>query len=442
MRHMDEARKAALKVLREEIRAGGADGANRTVLVEDLFGRLRLVVFSQGTNGGGSGVEGIEAGLRLVASPYWTGETLVASAGRTADLALAERAWKEGLPDEELPDRLRVLDRHRNRGWWFETGTQPPWGAPSKDRPAPPILSFYSFKGGVGRTTALAAFAIQRARAGESVVVVDADLDAPGVGQLLSNEEPDSIPPWGLADFLLERRLGPVDLGDYFYSCRSEAIVGRGSISVVPTGRLDEGYLGKLARLDLEPAQQGDGGETLVQLLTQLRDERQPDWILLDSRAGLADPAGALLGGLAHLNVLFGTSGESSWAGLRIVLGRLGRERVRRGLPQADCVLVHGMVSAEVSEEARAEFKGRSLDEFEEVFYAADPDDEEERSTDVWYVGDAESGDAPHVPVPIHYNHRLAFFSRLEAVADLLAGEPDYVALTQRVAARFRREEP
>ena len=38
--------------------------------------------------------------------------------------------------------------------------------------------------GGVGRSTALAAFAIQRARLGERVAVVDLDLDAPGIGAL------------------------------------------------------------------------------------------------------------------------------------------------------------------------------------------------------------------------------------------------------------------
>ena len=48
----------------------------------------------------------------------------------------------------------------------------------------PPIVVFYSFKGGVGRSTAVAAFAINRSRAGERVVVIDADLDAPGVDEL------------------------------------------------------------------------------------------------------------------------------------------------------------------------------------------------------------------------------------------------------------------
>ena len=47
------------------------------------------------------------------------------------------------------------------------------------------IYTFYSFKGGVGRTMALANVAALLAKWGYSVLVVDWDLEAPGLEPIL-----------------------------------------------------------------------------------------------------------------------------------------------------------------------------------------------------------------------------------------------------------------
>ena len=56
---------------------------------------------------------------------------------------------------------------------------------PVSDLPTPlgTIITFYSWKGGVGRTMALANTAVQLARAGRSVLMIDWDLEAPGLDQ-------------------------------------------------------------------------------------------------------------------------------------------------------------------------------------------------------------------------------------------------------------------
>lgn len=437
MRHQDEARRGAVEVLRKEI---GATEESKAVLIDDLFGVLRLVLWN---GGAGAHLESrIDSELTASSAPYWKGEILVGDNDVAAERELASRAWNEAVPDERLPDRLRTLERHRNRGWWFDERPEPVWPLEAGSRRVAPVVTFYSFKGGVGRTTALAAFAIQRARAGEEVVVIDADLDAPGVGGLFLEGPEGPMPRWGLADYLLEARHGDVDLMDYLHAVRSERIAGSGAISVMPVGAVEDAYLGKLARLDLEPRRGTASRDPFEALLRQVRETREPDWILIDSRAGLADPAGALLGGFAHLAVLFGTSSEASWAGLKIVLGRLGRERLNRGFPQADCMLVHGMVTSEASERARRAFGERARDEFEDVYYAEEPGDPEIRREEIWYTGDAESSDAPHVPAALHYEHRLAFFDRLESVADFLASSQDHRELAGRIAGRLGRSTP
>ena len=47
------------------------------------------------------------------------------------------------------------------------------------------IITFYSYKGGVGRTLALANMATQMVRWGRRVLLVDFDLEAPGLDSML-----------------------------------------------------------------------------------------------------------------------------------------------------------------------------------------------------------------------------------------------------------------
>src|SRR5580704_13816247 len=49
----------------------------------------------------------------------------------------------------------------------------------------PHIVGFYSFKGGVGRTLAIVNVAYLMARRGRNVLLIDMDLEAPGLGVFL-----------------------------------------------------------------------------------------------------------------------------------------------------------------------------------------------------------------------------------------------------------------
>jgi hypothetical protein len=134
--------------------------------------------------------------------------------------------------------------------------------------------------------------------------------------------------------------------------------------------------------------------------------------------------------------VLFGTSSEQSWEGLRLVLERLGADRVRAGKAQADCVLVEAMVPEDVNaaQAAKEQFNGRAEDEFESHYYAEDPTNEGDDS--MWCVRDSAGKDAPHQAVPISYRQSLAHFRRLDDVVQVLTGE-EYQRLDQRICERF-----
>ncbi len=297
-------------------------------------------------------------------------------------------------------------------------------------------MVFYSFKGGVGRSTLLASFAIQRSRAGERVCVLDFDLDSPGIGSVLSADAEGRTARWGIVDFLLERSQEGLPLEDYHHRC--DRVAGSGEIVVFPAGHLDEDYAEKLARVDFDEEPNAAAGG-LADLLGRIRDRISPQWVLVDARTGISEPAGELLSGFAHLNVLLGTTHQQSWEGLGPVLDRLGKHRVLANKTQANVLLVQAMVPAEPAGAlARTAFLARAEKEFTDRYYAeVSPDGADDDR--LWDMKDLESQDAPHVPVPVDYNQRLAAFGDItEVVDDLAAGA--YQRFAERVVTHFTTE--
>jgi cellulose biosynthesis protein BcsQ len=432
-KHMDEAKQWAIEFFRRLVEEN--DKVEKIVLIDDIFGWLRAVIW---LNEGDKDLlfSTANAELKDEASPYWSGEIYFASSEDEADNIFYKSSWDEGVEDETCK-KLRIADRYRSRGSWLRAVAEPPWEVESE---TPPILVFYSFKGGVGRSTALASFAIQRARMGERVVVIDFDLDAPGAGVLLAADENGTTAPWGVLDYMLERPHGEVALDDYLHVCRREAVTGTGEIIVFPAAQVDDGYLSKLSRMDFELPTEADEKHPLILLLEQIRGELNPSWLLIDSRAGLSEPAGFLLGGLAHMYVVFGTTSEQSWQGIRLIIKRLGAERVVQSRNQLDCLLIQAMVTSDkdAAETAIERFIDRSEEEFRDYYYAPDPDDSDEDR--FWYVRDIDDSESPHYPLAIHYHQSLAHFDLIDKVADDLITQ-DYKALGERIARKFGKSE-
>jgi hypothetical protein len=422
--HFDEAKEAATAAVRTWVSATSPDV--RVLLIADLFGKLRIVLWAEAP----PDMKALERDLVANCGAWWTGELLRVEELDPVDANVYDQAWISARPNE-AESRLHVLDRHRSRTAWFSGAVTPVWNASGKE---PPVVVFYSFKGGLGRSTLLASFAIQRARAGERVCVVDFDLDSPGAGRLLSADAQGLTARWGVVDFFLERSFADAPLADYFHRC--DRVAGAGEIVVFPAGNLDGDYADKLARIDLEEAPQAhDSG--LWKLLFRVRDELKPRWILLDARTGISEAAGQLLSGIAHLHVLLGTSQAQSWQGLDLVLDRLGKERVLAEQPQAEVLLVQAMVPiGEPGKVARAAFAARADEEFDARYYAAEEGDSDDR---FWTLGDKDSLDAPHESMPVEYDSKLASFGDIGEIADALCGGP-YPPIVERIVSRFLTE--
>ena len=427
MIHFREARASAIKLLRDS--TGEGKWVKRAVLIEDLFGKCRALLWLA-ESAPGNFADDFSAEMHRNLEIYWAG-LWVGGGSNPADEKLYGEIW---ATSNEIAPSLRLSERVRSRGFWMKPPGEPAWEV---DEHAPPVIAFYSFKGGVGRTTALVSFALQRVRIGDTVVVIDLDLDAPGVATLLDSNAAEEQQ-FGMVDYLIESPLQPkTKLSDYYRSCPD--VAGPGRAFVFPAGLLDSDYLAMLARLDLEPI--SDINEhPLSKLLNDVRGELKPDWILLDCRAGLSEASGFALSGLANLTVLLGTTSIQSWHGLRLVIERLGAERFRLGMPQAECVVVQTMTpeNPETAESAKSNFLAEAEKVFREVYYAEDPVDEDDDA--FWYVRDMESEDAPHRPSVLYYSQRLAFIRDLREVADTLVEDAAYAKLGIRLASRFARE--
>jgi hypothetical protein len=216
------------------------------------------------------------------------------------------------------------------------------------------IYTFYSFKGGVGRTLALAHTAWMLARQ-RKVLVVDLDLEAPGLDAYL----PPSEGCRGFAGLLTDwYARAPEDRAGWLATAlRDPAYVRRGGprgrLHFLPSGlaasRGDEGpdYLQvtQLLRQDIQ-AQRRDAGwpvKANTGFLAELRaaTAKAFPYVLVDSRTGIADESFASTVLLSDAMVLCFRLNRTHLDGARRVLGNyLAREGMLANDPRLPVIPV------------------------------------------------------------------------------------------------------
>ena len=152
------------------------------------------------------------------------------------------------------------------------------------------VTTFYSFKGGVGRTMALVNAAVELATRGRRVLAVDFDLEAPGLDTFDVLRPRKKIP--GIIEFVLE----------YLDSGRAPAIekfigeapgAGDGRLWVMPSGARQSMYATNLGRIDWgELYDRHDGYLLFEDIREQWKRVVEPDYVLIDSRTGYTDTGG------------------------------------------------------------------------------------------------------------------------------------------------------
>ena len=197
-------------------------------------------------------------------------------------------------------------------------------------------VTFYSFRGGVGRTMALANVAAYLARQGKSVFLVDFDLEAPGLS-LMPEFRPDTSLERedGLVGYLragLEDELPPLRSLCYepplARSLRTR-YPRAGSIHILPAdARQGDQRQYDLARLHLEQLYETQGRSLVIDALkVEIEQEYHPDYVLVDSRTGLTDAGGICTVHLADLLVIVSGLNEQNLQGTCLAVERLHRAR-------------------------------------------------------------------------------------------------------------------
>jgi MinD-like ATPase involved in chromosome partitioning or flagellar assembly len=188
-------------------------------------------------------------------------------------------------------------------------------------------ITFYSFKGGVGRTMALVNVAAQLAKMGRKVLLVDFDLEAPGLETFEHLRPPQPHP--GMVEYVTEymRTKRAPDVRGYVYSAGSVGEKG-GQIWVMPAGRRDATYQTSLAKIDWLKLYRDDDGFLLFEdTRAQWEQEYKPDYVLIDSRTGHTDVEGICTRQLPDAVVVLFFPNEQNLVGLRDVCRRIRSEQ-------------------------------------------------------------------------------------------------------------------
>ncbi len=160
-------------------------------------------------------------------------------------------------------------------------------------------VTFYSYKGGVGRTLVVANVAKYVARLGMKVFVLDFDLEAPGLHYKFEGEGSKALAvERGLVDilsvFTTTRRL-PEQLTDYVLDVPSPAFA-TGTIHLLPAGNAPSiGYWKSLSRIDwhtLFYAERAEGIPLFLELKAFIEEKYAPDFLLIDARTGITEMGG------------------------------------------------------------------------------------------------------------------------------------------------------
>jgi MinD-like ATPase involved in chromosome partitioning or flagellar assembly len=226
-------------------------------------------------------------------------------------------------------DRIYFAERRITRLNWFEedSGKNNLLGESNTK-----IITFYSYKGGVGRTTALVTSALELVRRGKTIVLADFDLEAPGLATLFYSQQDafEYSKTKGVIEFLLEANImdevNEETLDDYYFAVTDPEIVGieGGKLIIIPAGSTSdeyaENYLEKLSRIDLNMDQFRGVGSSINTLFKLIVKKFSPDFIFIDSRTGINDVGGLALTRYSDLAVMLFYGNQQNMFGLRVTL--------------------------------------------------------------------------------------------------------------------------
>ncbi len=266
------------------------------------------------------------------------------------------------------------------------------------------LVSFYSFKGGVGRTTTMMLSAIGTAKRGKKVVVVDFDLEAPGVSSLFPE---GALSQYGLLDFFVESNVYPenINIDEYLYPVSEYCRVNQygGEVYILPAvgmaARNDvDSYRKNLMRFDMDVPAYDEEKTPIDVLLMKIDSFLKPDYIFIDTRSGIHQIGGITLTRYSDLAVMFFYGSRQNLEGMRMTLPVLKRS-------ETPFLLVNSKVPVN---ESLAQIEKRLY--IEGAYNALSICDSKYQNNEI----PLEDETAEHYPVHITYNAGLEVVASVE----------------------------
>jgi len=242
------------------------------------------------------------------------------------------------------------------------------------------IITFYSYKGGTGRSMAVANVAWLLAADGQHVLVVDWDLEAPGLHRYFRPflADPDQFETDGLIDAFwevvthaltpgsrdaprtsdspsLEVDLGnyiSIDLEDYISPIDWDFGSSGGSIDFIGAGRQGATYSERVNTFDWKRFYALGGGRWLDRIKEQLTSFY--NFVLIDSRTGVSDTSGICTIQMPHRLVACFTLNRQSIEGAAAVLSSIKVQRSAGG-QSTEIMLFPAAMRIENSEKEKLE---------------------------------------------------------------------------------------
>lgn len=402
----DEAFESAIKIAEQYAVATN----EQVIIVRDALGRNALILDKPSDQ-----ITGLEYDLTAQCAPFVGAEPILLKSEMFAPELVTDSANRHPAPTHLSPSGLvTVIERGTVGSDWLNPSSTAPSSHSTR-------VALYGFKGGVGRSTAAFALAERLASEGHVVLVIDLDLESPGISTMLCPDK-DQLPQHGIVDHLVEYGLANeegLDLVTRSFAVDEYPTNGEVWLSAA-NGRTSNGseYLDKLSRVyfDLPPSRKECRGaipfglrlERAIQECEKQVAQRStpPDVILLDTRSGIHDIAAVAITQLSHLSLLFATDNPQTWDGYGGLFARWATRLGSgpRSLLRGRLKMVAALVPPRKPQEYLQRFTDRAQQCFASTLY--DPVDASSGWNDPIDSVNFAPGDvyAPHYPIPIFHN--------------------------------------
>lgn len=206
------------------------------------------------------------------------------------------------------------------------------------------VTTFYSFKGGVGRSMSLMNVACEQAKRSKTLVV-DFDLEAPGLTTFAPCRSAHGKS--GLVEYLLEYRENNIAprAEDFIYPCvtpsfgvsdsarpHGEEISIRGGLHIMPAGNMQTAYGSKFGQINWEDLYENRDGFLLIEDLKAQWRALGFEYVFVDSRTGHTDSSGICTRQLPDVLVALFSPNEQNLLGLKSILDEVRSDAALRSI--------------------------------------------------------------------------------------------------------------